>query len=449
MASKNLYIIIILRVIFIMLTSVGFAFFILGKQFDLSIYFGVLIILQIIFLVKFLNKTNYKIAYFFNALENEDSTIYFTSSIKNKSIKELNDSLNRLNHHIQKVKIKNKSQEQYYQTILQEATIGILTINQNGHILLANNTAKKLLNYENLNHIQQLKKVNEKLFILVAQLKPFEEKSIQLVNERETVDLTVKATPIIIDEQSLLLVVVQNIRNELDAKEVDSWNSLIRVLTHEIMNSIAPITSLSETLSNFFKKEEGLIEPSEITENVIEKTVKGLDVIQNQGNDLINFVESYRSLTKIPIPEKKLILVSEMFDKIRILVSLVDGFDNIKFELSTNPENLKVFADEKQLTQVLVNLMKNALQSLVNEPNGVVELKGEKDAIGKITLSVSDNGSGIPQELIDQIFVPFFTTREKGTGIGLSLSKHIMRMHGGNIQVNSTPNKKTIFTLSF
>lgn len=449
MASKNLYAGIILRVVFITLSSIGLSYFLLKNQIDYFIFFIFILVLQVIFFIKFLNETNRRIAYFFNAIENEDSTIHFPEQIGNKSINELNKSLNRVNRLIKNVKIKNQTQEQYYHTILEQASIGFMTINEKGHIILANSAIKKLLNYESLTHIQQLKKVDEKLFQLISELQPFDQKLFHLPNERENIQLTIKATPLILDEESILLVVVQNIHNELDDMEVDSWIRLIRVLTHEIMNAVAPITSLSETLSNYYKKNGRLIIPSEIKSIDIENTVNGLYIIQSQGNDLINFVSSYRSLTKIPNPDKEILSVQKIMEKIRILVSTEEGFDQIKFEIKTKPKNLEVYADEKQLDQVLVNLVKNALQSLYKHPNGIIQLAGEKDELGKVALHISDNGPGVSSDLLDKIFIPFFTTRENGSGIGLSLSKHIMRIHGGSLTVKSNPNKRTIFSLRF
>ena len=449
MASRNLYLALILRVVALTITALGFAFLVLENQLGFSFFTGSILLLQAVLLIQYLNKTNRKIAYFFNAIENQDSSIHFPEEMENQSIKDLNKSLNRVNHLIQKVKIENQSQEQYYQTILEQAAIGILTVNKKGHILFANATVKKTLNYESLTHIQQLNKIDGQLFSLISTLKPFQQKLIQIPNERESVALTIKASTIILNDETLLLVVIQDIRNELESKEIDSWIGLIRVLTHEIMNSIAPITSLSETLAKIFYKENQLISPEHLQAKDIQNTAKGLAVIQSQGNSLINFVSSYRSLTKIPKPDKELLLVQAIFEKIRILVSQEEGFDNVKFELEINTMNLEVFADEEQLVQVLINLVKNAMQSLHQQSDGIIKLRARRDTFEKVILSVSDNGPGISDQLITQIFIPFFTTKKNGTGIGLSLSKHIMRLHDGNLQVKSIPNQKTTFTLTF
>lgn len=449
MAVKNLYTIIIVRVLLITVTSIGFSYFLMKSQINYSLYFLLLIVIQVIFLIRFLNNTNRNIAYFFNSVENEDSTIHFPEKSGPKSVKELNKSINRVNKLIQKVKIQIQVQEKYYQTIIEHSTIGMMTINAKGHIILANSAIKKILNYENLTHLQQLKRVDVKLYQIISQLKPFDQRLILLPNERENVQLTIKASSLKLKEETILLVIIQNIHNELDDKEIDSWIRLVRVLSHEIMNAIAPITSLSETLSEYYRKEDRLILPEEIKSIDIENTVKGLNIIQSQGNDLMNFVSSYRSLTKMPIPEKKIISVQHLLEKIRILVSKEKGFDRVKFEIIIIPKNLEVYADEKQLDQVLVNLVKNALQSLNGDSNGVIQLLGEKDDPGKLIIKVTDNGPGVPPDLLDKIFIPFFTTRENGSGIGLSLSKHIMRIHGGSLKVESILSERTSFILRF
>ncbi len=448
MASKHIYYKIIIRVLCITFTAFGLAYFGINKHLDYGIYIGIILCFQVVGLIKFLNKTNRKIAFFFEAVENDDSAIHFPVHTKDKSVKDLHKSLNRVNFLIQKIKIENKQQEQYYHSILEQASVGLLTLNDKGHILLANKTVKTLLNYEQLTHIEQLKRVDEKLFSIVSQLKPFDQKLTAITNERETIQLTIRSKPITVGNENLILVIIQNINSELDEKETDAWIKLFRVLTHEIMNSIAPITSLSETLSTIYTKDSKAIQPSGLNQRDIEKTIKGLGVIKDQGKDLTNFVESYRSLTKIPKPEKEIVFVETLFNKIRILSSQEEGFQDIKIEVSIKLNNLEIYADEKQIIQVLLNLVKNAIQSINKKSDqGVIQLKAKKDEHNNVIVSVTDNGLGIPLEIQDQIFIPFFTTKEEGTGIGLSLSKHIMRLHGGSLGVSSTSKTSTTFSL--
>ncbi|PKP28838.1 MAG: histidine kinase [Bacteroidetes bacterium HGW-Bacteroidetes-18] len=449
MASKNYYFQLILRVGFITVLAFIFAFTWLEDHIYYAIASLVLLIAQVVFLVKYLNQINIKIAYFFESLKNEDFTFRFPEETNPKSLKQLHKSLNEVNNLIRETQIKNKTQENYYQEILKQAKIGILTLNSKGHILFSNPTAKRLFNCSQLNHIRQLEKVDKKLFNLLSELNPFERKLFQLTNERETVQLLIKSTEIVLNKEILKLVTIQDINNELDEKETDSWMKLIRVLTHEIMNTIAPISSISESILSYYKNESGIIPVSQIDENHIKNTVKGLEVIKNQGNDLMSFVQSYRSVLNIPIPDKKIIDVNKLLEKVKILAIQEPDFDTVSFQIKNTSESLKIFADEKQITQVLINLSKNAIQSLHKREGGVIELISGITTNNEKYIMVKDNGSGISKELIDQIFVPFFTTKPSGSGIGLSLSKQIMQIHGGRLKVHSVPFVETSFALVF
>ncbi len=449
MASKNYYFQLILRIVVITVFAFLFAFTWLNKHVYYAIASLVLLIAQVVFLVTYLNQTNIKIAYFFESLKNEDFTLRFPEKTNPRSLKQLHKSLNKVNNLIRETQIKNRTQENYYQEILKQAKIGILTLNTKGHILFSNPTVKRLFNCNQLNHIRQLEKVDKKLFNLLSELKPFERKLFQLTNERETVQLLIKSTEVVLNEEVLKLITIQDINNELDEKETDSWMKLIRVLTHEIMNTIAPISSISESILSYYKNEKGIIPLSQIDENHIKNTVKGLEVIKNQGNDLMSFVQSYRSVLNIPIPDKKIIDVHKLLEKVKILAIQEPDFDAISFEVKNTSEGLKIFADEKQITQVLINLSKNAIQSLNKREGGVIELTSGITANNEKYIMVKDNGSGISQELIDQIFVPFFTTKPNGSGIGLSLSKQIMQIHGGRLKVHSVPFVETSFSLVF
>ncbi|SDD59208.1 Histidine kinase-, DNA gyrase B-, and HSP90-like ATPase [Pricia antarctica] len=462
MVSRHIYWQLIFRILLISAAAMGSGFLFFDEQYVLSVLVFGFLVLQTVFLIRYVNQTNRKIAYFFDAIKNEDFTLRFPEKLSVKSLEELNHSLNMLNAMIQDIHLKKQAQEQYYQEILKQADIGILTINPKGHILYANPTVEKLLNYRPLNHIKQLNQVDEKLYGLFENLEPFESKTFQLTNEREKIQLALKSTSINLEKESLLLVVVQDIRRELDEKETDSYVKLIRVLTHEIMNTITPITSISESILKYFKKDGQLLTPDEFAEHHMKSTIKGLEVIKGQGNDLMGFVQSYRTFLSVPEPEKALIAAQNLLEKIKLLMGGDSDWEQIDIEVIVDPGDLELFIDEKQITQVLLNLGKNAQQSLRHQENSAApdkassdesEKKGQIkflagiDPKGKKIVKVWDNGPGIPQEHLDEIFVPFFTTKNTGTGIGLSLSKQIMRLHGGSIEAASKEN--TVFTLTF
>lgn len=448
MVSRNIYFQLILRIVFITFTAIAMAFFFFKSEYLAASLFLILLILQTVFAIQYINQTNRKIAYFFDAIKNEDFTLRFPEKLSVKSLEELNHSLNMLNSMIQDIHLKKQAQEQYYQEILRQADMGIFTINPKGHILYANPRVQNLFNYYPLNHIKQLTQVDQNLYGLFEKIEPFENTVFELSNEREKRLLSIKCTSLSIEKDVLLLVIVHDIHKEMDEKEADSWVKLIRVLTHEIMNTITPITSISESILKYFNKgKDSLVPITAFEEHEIKNTVKGLEVIKEQGKDLMSFVQSYRKFLSIPEPDKEIITAKTLLDKIKLLLDSEGVGGNLKIETTIDPLDLELFIDEKQITQVLLNLGKNAKQSLDNQENGLIKFMAGLNKKGEKIIQVWDNGPGISSQLIDEIFVPFFTTKNTGTGIGLSLSKQIMRLHGGSIQVISREN--TLFTLNF
>ena len=450
MISRNLYFQIIYRV-FLMVALALIAGLIVTAKDGYFLVFGCLFfeILIVLNLIKYLNTTNRKMSYFLESVYNNDSTLLFPANISSKPIDELYKGLNKVNTQIQQLKIESQQREQYFQTLLEHVATGIVTFNSKGFILHANSAAKKMLSVEVLTHIHQLERINRNLFQAVLNIKPFEQKLVSVVTERATIELSLKATSFKTKDDELMLLSIQDIRNELDEKELDSWMKLIRVLMHEIMNSIAPITSLSESLSKFFTIDGRPALPEEVDEKTIQTTIRGLNVIKEQGNGLMLFVESYRKLTRLPKPDKKIFKVEDLVNRIKVLYSSLENSDQVKLIVRVNPPEMELFADENLISQVLLNLLKNALESILKIQDGRIQILAGYSANNRPEICVADNGMGIPDEILEQIFVPFFTTRENGSGIGLSLSRQIMRLHGGSLQVRSVPNRETIFCMGF
>jgi nitrogen fixation/metabolism regulation signal transduction histidine kinase len=400
-------------------------------------------------LINYLNSTNRKLSYFLDAVHNEDSTLSFPTNIADKPTRELYQGLNKVNKQIQLLKIESRQQEQYFQTLMEHVGTGILTFDPKGFVLHANTAARKMFAVEVLTHISQLERVNKSLYLAVRGIRPFEQKLVSFASERGTIQLSLKATSFKTNASELILLSVQDIRNELDEKELDSWMKLIRVLMHEIMNSIAPITSLSETLSRYYLPCGIPVSPDEVDEATIQTTIKGLNVIRERGNGLMQFVESYRKLTRLSKPEMKPFSIAELFDRMKILFASLENSENVRLSVLVNPPGMELLADENQISQVLLSLLKNALQATENKPEGRIQLLAGFNLDHRAEIKVIDNGSGIPVEILEQIFVPFYTTRENGSGIGLSLSRQIMRNHGGTLQVHSVPGRETVFSMIF
>ena len=450
MISRNLYFQLIIRVLLIVLFALAAGWLVAADSSSIFVIISILMVTFIAFnLINYLNSTNEKISYFLESVHNEDSTLTLPTNVSDKPTRELYQALNNVNKQIQHLKIESRQQEQYFQTLLEHVATGIVTFNEKGFVLHANRAAKKMLRVEVLTHLNQLERINKNLFQTIREIKPFEQKLISVTTEKGTIQLSLKATSFRVKDNELILLSIQDIRDELEEKELDSWMKLIRVLMHEIMNSIAPITSLSESLSKFFTKNDKTVTPSEVSEETIQTTIRGLNVIREQGNGLMQFVESYRKLTRLSKPDKKIFRVTDLFDRMKILYSSLENSDRVKLSINVHPIDMQLFADENHISQVLLNLIKNALQANSGNPEVKIQLVAKINSDHHPEIQVSDNGTGIPGEILEQIFVPFFTTRENGSGIGLSLSREIMRSHGGTLQVRSIPGKETVFSVIF
>lgn len=450
MISKNLYVQLLIRVLILVLLSLLLGWLIFKKEmYVMSIMVGIASVVQTINLLWFLNATNRRLFYFFDAIKNEDSTLSFPERTNNKTILELNKSLNKVNKQIQQIQIENRQQEQYFQALLEHAATGMLTFNEKGFILHTNSLLKKLLSLEVLTHLNQLDKIDHKLFVSIKNIQASEQRLVSINTKKGTIQLLIKASSFISDSKELILLSVQDIKNELDEKELDSWRKLIRVMMHEIMNSIAPITSLSESLTGYFYSNGEVIKPSDIDEKTIETTIRALEVIREQGKGLISFVDSYRKLTHLPKPEKQIFKVKNLIENINILSHSFQNAEGVEISFKVEPENLVILADEKLISQVLINLVKNAFQANAGNNKAQVVISSGVGENERPEIRVTDNGPGIPDDVLDKIFIPFFSTKENGSGIGLSLSRQIMQMHGGSLKVISAPGKSTIAVLNF
>ncbi len=450
MISKNLYINILIRTGLIVALALLMGYLVFVQQsIRFSIICLVVIIILTVNLITYLNRTNRNIKFFFDSVRNDDSNLSFPVDKKSGSLRELHQSMNNVNLQIQELKIENAQQEQYFQKILEHLATGIITYNNKGFILHANSAAKRLLSVDILTHLQQIEQVDKKLFRTIKDLKPYERHLVALKTSQGEIQLSLKSTSFGSDDNELVILSIQDIKHELDEKEVDSWMRLIRVLMHEIMNSITPITSLSDSLLNIYRHGEIPVKPKEITEKSIETTLNGLNVIKEQGKGLMEFVESYRKLTRIPKPEMKSFIISDLFARVKVLTDSLEKHKNTEIIFHDINYEMEIYADENLISLVLINLIKNAVEANEKNPECKIEISAGYDTNEKPEICVSDNGPGISKENIEEIFIPFFTTREKGSGIGLSISKQIMGVHGGTLKVTSVPNKETIFCLCF
>ena len=445
-----MYLNIIFRILFIVVISALLGYLVAKGQslrFILICFLTVLVVTTS--LISYLNTTNRNIRFFFDSVKNDDSSLSFSTDSHSRTDSELNRSMNRVNQQIKNLKIQNRSQEQYFQILLEHIPTGIISYNEKGFIMHANSSAKRLLSVDVLTHLQQIEHIDMKLYQAIKSIKPSERRLIALAIGAGEIQLSLKATSFRTIENDLIILSIEDIKNELDEKELESWMKLIRVMTHEIMNTITPITSLSESLSGIYYRDGHPVQPVEVTDKTIATTLQGLNVIKEQGRGLKSFVESYRKLTRIPEPERKRFRVADLLGRLEVVYNTLDNSKKTQLNVSIKDNDLEIFADQNLISQVLINLVKNALEANENTPDGKILIEADVDKNNRPMICVIDNGPGIPEENLDKIFIPFFTTRQKGSGIGLSISKQIMRVHGGNLKVRSVPGKETVFCMSF
>lgn len=396
------------------------------------------LIISIVWFYRLYTYNTRKVAFLLDAIENDDPAVRFYEHAATDDNSMVNVMLNRIARILYNVKQETAQREKYYELILDFVDTGIIVLNSNGAVYQKNNEAMKLLGVDILTHVKQLARISDELMHAMQNAVPGDKLQIKFHTERGTVHLSLRVSGIKIKEEELRIIALNDINRELDEREIDSWIRLTRVLTHEIMNSLTPVTSLSETL---------LALPG--AEN--EEMKQGLETIHTTGKGLINFVMSYRRLTRLPSPEPSLFYVRPFLERMIKLAQHQHPCPNITLSILEAQDDLILFADENLIAQVVTNLLKNAIQAIGKEPNGLITLKAYCDDQENIRIEIANNGPAISADTAEQIFVPFFTTKEEGSGIGLSLSKQIMRLSGGTLTLlpYKTSGQPTVFMLVF
>jgi two-component system nitrogen regulation sensor histidine kinase NtrY len=436
----------------ITITCLAFSFiFFSSKDILLLVNIFLLIVLQVYLVIYKLNKTNRDLTGFFAAVQNDDSSIIYKRLAPDKSFRNLYRSFDEINNRIRKLKIESVTRNQYLQNVVDHVGVGLLSFDDNDNIDILNSSTRHLLRITGIKKLSRLEEISKSLPVLLKELKPGEQKLIKIRTEDELLQLAVKASIFKMEERKIKLISFQNIKNELEEKELESWQKLIRILTHEIMNSISPISSTIKTIKGFltdsdYKKTKSV---NNIKQELIDDSVKGLSIIEERSDGLVDFVEKFRSLTLLPKPAFKQFSIEELFENIKLLMTKELNKNKIELEIQVVPDSLVITADKKLVEQILINLINNSIQAFDNIENPKIILKAYNLSNKNPIIEVIDNGKGISDENIDRIFIPFFTTKKKGSGIGLSLSREIMRLHSGRIRVRSVPQKETIFTLEF
>ena len=449
MIYKSLFIQVLLRVILILVNAVGFSWVIISTRNWYSIVtLGVILILQSWLLVRYLNRTNRIMGDFIQRLREKESTTRSLLEIESGPFQQFTRILHEINELIQDARIEKENQFLYLQYIIEHVGIGLLAFDESGKINLINKSALELFQLDELRHIKNLNLVREGMDKSLRELKPGQQQLMKSYISGSIIQLSVKASEFKILDRWIKLVSFQDIKGELDQKELESWQKLIRVLAHEIMNSITPINTLTEAMIKQNRQHEKAVRQWQGGSEYYDNMVDGLELIRERGSGLIEFVQKYRHLSKLPTPNFSEIDLNSLLSGIGRLFEKDIDERGITFSTTVSPDNLTLNADRKLVEQVLINLVRNAMEAVSDTTDGQIKILVEKEKEA-IRIWVVDNGPGIPESIIDQVFIPFFTTKEEGSGIGLSLSRQIMRLHQGTIDIQSVPSEETNIILNF
>ena len=374
-------------------------------------------------------KMRWKVGYMLDALE--DKELNFRFDEERVIGRKFNRTLNRLRNIFDKERREIIEQEKYFGLMLDHVRTGVTVVEDNGRVSYCNNTALQLLGIATLGHIRQLRTVSESLYKAFLSVTESSEERASYYNESGKMTISLTASSATIGRSKVRIIAFNDISSEIAENEQQSWTKLIRVLTHEIMNTVTPIASLSDTMLQL--------------EGMNDEIRNGLDTISQSTKGLIRFVESYRNLTRVAAPVKKAFYLREAVERVINLTreeALISGSACSYLEKS---DDIILYADEGQITQILINLVKNAIQADARQ----IAITAEINQYEHIIINVTNDGRPISRESQEEIFVPFFTTKQEGTGIGLSLSRQIMRLHNGTLNLTGSDEKQTTFTLIF
>ncbi len=446
MVLKKFRLTLIFQVVFLTLLIFLLSYLVLSTTLYASIFVvSIVIVVQIYVIINHVEKTNRHLRRFFEAIQHSDFSQSFSVKGLGSSFDELSDSFSGVIRAFQKSRSEKEENYRYLQTVVKHVGIGLLAFSKSGEIELINTAAKRLLGINHIKHLLSLKSSHPELVSKLLRLRGGEKTLIKMSDDNEIIQLAVYTTEFKLGGKHIMLVSLQNIQGELEDKEMEAWQNIIRVLTHEIMNSITPISSLAATVNDILA--------NYLTQNdrndTLDDVTSAVQTIRKRSEGLLHFVDNYRNLTRLPKPDFDIVRLSKCFEQVQSLMQ--NQLDNagIKFKIEINPRSLEVTADPEMLEQILINLIMNAIQAPKNRPDPLIELTAALNTRGRVIIKITDNGAGIPEDIQENIFIPFYTTKKEGSGIGLSLCRQIMRAHRGTISVASVPEKKTVFTLRF
>lgn len=438
---------IVLRVSLLFVVLLATAFCMLNRNFFYLIFLLPILVYQVYEFIQFQRKAHNELNQFVEAVHYRDFTTHFDVKHAPAELQMLREGFNEINSTFKVISKEKETQYQYLQKILELVDTGILSYEvETGEVVWMNESLKRMLQLPYLKNIQTLVKRDPELHAAIYQLLPGDHKIARAHLEREVFKVLMSATAFQTEGKKYKLVAFQNVNEALDETESKAWQSLLSVMTHEIMNSIAPISSLADTMKTRLQARYATTGGAD---HSLEDLEIGINTIKRRSEGLLKFAETYRHLNKITTLSLQKVYIRELFGNLHQLMQPTFEQKGIEMEIILRNPELVLQADPSLLEQVLINLVVNAIEAVRDRDNAKIVLSADQTTRGKIILKVADNGQGIPEELMDKIFIPFFSTKKQGSGIGLSLCKQIIMLHKGIIQVHSAPDNGTVFSLQF
>lgn len=438
------------RVAILVFTIFAFTVILDGK--DTSIFLALALLAAIGFqvsqLVKVVERPTQDVSSFLDAIKFDDLSSSFKTESPDPSVQKLHREMNEALGKLRQSRKEKDSEYQFFKNIVQHVGIGILTFKRDETIQIINNAAKRLLHIDKADRLHDLRDVSEDMVEAFLKLKTGGRELVRVKNGDETIQLSIYAIELTLRGEEVKLISMSNIQSELEEKEMEAWQNLVRVLTHEIMNSVTPISSLAGVVEEELHRKL-LANELNMEKDEAEDMHLSIQTISRRSEGLIKFVKEFRSLTHIPKPKLAEVCIRPLLDELAMLHKKELADNNIIISVAVEPDTLCIRADKTLIEQVLINLIKNAIQAFGEKLDKKIMLSSYVNENGGVIVSVKDNGTGIEPEALEKIFIPFFSTKKTGSGIGLSLSKQIMRQHEGNIAVKSVLGEGTEFLLRF
>jgi len=397
-------------------------------------------------LIRYINKINFDLANFFLSVQFDDTSVKFQKHKYGKSFDQIYQNLEDLNEKFKQLRLAEEKQSRFLRAIADHVKIGIIVFDIEGNIDLSNKAALEIFDLAYLKKLSQLDNIQKGFANKLIEANSSSREVITIEINNNAKKILVRANEYKVLDKELKILSFQNIISELDEQEVDSWQKLIRILSHEIMNSVGPIKSSIETMEKLLQTDSGnTVSGKELTQEIITDIARGIEIVKERSIGMSEFVEHFRSFTLLPKPVLKCVNVKELFSRIQYLFSVEFENNQIQFSSDVYNDEMEILADVNMVEQMIINLVQNAIQAEATNVELLAKRKGDANTVIEIT----DNGQGIEPENLDKIFIPFFTTKSSGSGVGLSLARQIMRYHQGSIQVHSEPRNYTVFRIIF